>query len=411
MDFEDTKEEASYRALARSFLEANAVLKRADFSRGYRDGNDSPGELARARAWQKTKAKAGFAGITWPKQWGGQAGTPIQQIIYNQEEANFDVPAGFFELAVGWAMPTLFAWGAPEETKLHADRVLQGDEIWCQLFSEPAGGSDLAALRTRAERQGSDWIINGQKVWTTGAQFSDFGLLVTRSDPNAPKHKGITFFMVDMKSPGVEVRPIRQMSGELHFNEVFFNDVRIPDTQRLGGAGEGWKVVLTTLMNERFTLSELFPPDFDQIFELVRQLKYPDGSPLQNAAIRERLADFFIKAQGVKYTNFRTMTALSRGETPGPEVSIGKLVSSGKLQDLSAFGVDLMGASGILTDPSQAPMEALFQRGYLYSPGLRLGGGTDEIIRNVIAERVLGLPADIRIDKDIPFNKLPTGKH
>ena len=410
MDFEDSREEAEYRARARAFLQASAKRKPVDSSRGYRDGNESHDALAKARIWQQKKAAAGFAAITWPKQWGGPGGTAIQQVIYNQEEAEFDVPVGFFELGIGWAMPSLFAWGAPAQVLPHAERTRTGAEIWCQLFSEPAGGTDLAALRTRAERQGDEWVINGQKIWTTGAQFSDYGLLITRSDFTVPKHKGLTAFYVDMKSPGVEVRPIRQMSGEAHFNEVFFNDVRIPDSQRLGAPGDGFKVVLTTLNNERFNISELFPPDFDQLFELVRNLEYPEGPAIQNAAIRERLADFYIKSQGVKCTNFRAMTALSRGETPGPEISIGKLVSSARLQDLSAFGVDLMDAAGIMTDPDQMPMKALFQRGYLYSPGLRVGGGTDEIIRNVIAERVLGLPAEVRVDKDIPFNRLPTGK-
>lgn len=408
MDFEDTPEEAAYRNRARAFLEANAELESADSGRGYRDGNDDPKALERARKWQALKADAGFAGIVWPKEYGGQGGTALEQIIYTQEEAQFDVPRLFFEIGIGWAMPTLFAWSNKEEILRHSRKVLRGEEVWCQLFSEPAGGSDLGALRTRSVRDGDDWIVSGQKIWTSGAQFSDFGVLVTRNDPDQPKHKGLTCFILDMKAPGVEVRPIRQMSGESHFNEVFFNDVRIPDSRRLGDVGEGWKVAMTTLMNERYNLVELVPPDFEQIFTLAKRTQLPTGPALEDRSIRSSLADLYMRAQGMKYTNFRTMTALSQGKTPGPEVSIGKLVNSGRLQETGNLGSDLFGESGLLMEDDM-PMRALFQRAYLYSPGWRLGGGTDEILRNTIAERVLGLPADFRVDKGVPFKDIPTG--
>src|SRR6185437_4886737 len=231
-----------------------------------------------------------------------------------------------------------------------------------------------------------------------------------RSDPAQPKHKGLTFFFLSMKSPGIEIRPIRQISGQSHFNEVFFGDLRIPDSQRLGAPGQGWQVSLTTLMNERLAVGEAPGPDFGEIFELARSLEIEDGRALDNAAVRDKLADWYVRTQGLKYTKFRTMTALSRGETPGPEASIGKLVSASKLQEISSFGMDLFGQAGIMTDAEEMPAHALFQQALLYSPALRIAGGSDEILRNIIAERVLGLPGDIRVDKDLPFNQLPTGK-
>lgn len=282
------------------------------------------------------------------------------------------------------------------------------------MFSEPAGGSDLAGLRTRAERDGdaddADWVINGQKIWTSGAQFSDYAILVARSDFDVPKHKGLTFFFLSMKSPGVEVRPIKQISGAANFNEVYFTDVRIPDSQRLGAVGEGWKVSLTTLMNERFAVGIAPAPDFDEIFDLVRDTELEDEPALDNAVVRDRLADWYVRQQGLKNAHFRAMTALSQGGTPGPESSINKVVSATKYQDISFFGMDMQEMAGIITDPEIAAMDGLFQTGALSSPGYRIAGGTDEILRNIIAERVLGLPQDVRVDKEGAFRDLPTGR-
>jgi alkylation response protein AidB-like acyl-CoA dehydrogenase len=410
MDFEDTPQEAKFRTEVRKFLDANAERRKPGTAEGYRTSQGAPGALERAKAWQAKKHAAGFAGITWPTDWSGRGGTPIEQVIYNQEESNFAVPRGFFEIGLGMCIPTLATWGTQEQRQRYATPALKGDEVWCQLFSEPAGGSDLAGLRTRAEKKGDEWIINGQKIWTSGAHYSDYGIVVTRSDANVPKHKGLTFFFLSMTSPGIEIRPIKQISGQSHFNEVFFTDVRIPDSQRLGAVGAGWQVSLTTLMNERLAVGDAPGPDFREIFDLVRRLELEDGPAINNQAVRDKLADWYVKTQGLKYTKFRTMTRLSRGETPGPEASIGKLVSASKLQEIAAFGMDLMGQAGIMTDDETMPANALFQQALLYSPALRIAGGSDEILRNIIAERVLGLPADIRVDKDLPFNKLPTGK-
>jgi len=410
MDFEDTPQEAKFRTEVRKFLDANAERRKPGTAEGYRTSQSAPGALERAKAWQAKKYASGFAGITWPSEWGGRGGSPIEQVIYNQEESNFAVPRGFFEIGLGMCIPTLATWGTPEQRQRYAPPALKGDEVWCQLFSEPAGGSDLAGLRTRAHKKGDEWIVNGQKNWTSGAHYSDYGIVVTRSDANVPKHKGLTFFFLSMKSPGIEIRPIKQISGQSHFNEVFFTEVRIPDGQRLGAVGAGWQVSLTTLMNERLAVGDAPGPDFREIFDLVRRLELEDGPAIKNQAVRDKLADWYVKTQGLKYTKFRTMTRLSRGETPGPEASIGKLVSASKLQEIASFGMDLLGQAGIMTDDQSMPANALFQQALLYSPGLRIAGGSDEILRNIIAERVLGLPADIRVDKGLPFNKLPTGK-
>ncbi len=408
MDFSDTPEEAAFRAEARAFLAKNAERRKPGEVAGYRRGQDEPGALEAAKAFQAKKAAAGFAGIHWPKEWGGRGGTPIQHVIYAQEEAQYRVTSSFFTLGVGMIIPTICTWGTTAQRERFAGPGLRGDDVWCQLFSEPAGGSDLAALRTRAERVGDEWVINGSKIWTSGAHYSDFGALVARSDSSAPKHKGLTYFWLSMKTPGIDIQPIRQMSGSRHFNQVFFNDVRIPDAQRIGPVGDGWKVAITTLMNERYSTGEAPGPDVNELMALARSIPTETGTAIDDAAIGDRIADFYVRTQGLRFTKFRTMTALSRGETPGPQSSIGKLVTAVKLQDITSFGLDLMGMAGGVAEPDM-PLGGIFEEALLYSPAMRIAGGTDEILRNIIAERVLGLPGDVRVDKDVPFADLPTG--
>ena len=408
MDFNDTPEEAAFRADARAFLKANAQPKgigRPTLRLGGMVGE----EVIRCKAWQAKKAEAGFAGITWPKQFGGRELSSIFQVIYNQEEEDHTVPRGLFEIGLGMCIPTMMAYAKPEQLERHVKPAVTGEEVWCQLFSEPAGGSDLAALRTRAERDGDGWIINGQKIWTSGAHLSDFGIIVVRTDPNVPKHEGLTFFFLDMKSPGIEIRPIHQMSGTRHFNEVFFTDVRVPDAQRLGAVGQGWRVSLTTLMNERLAVGDPARPDVDDLVTLTRSLTLNGQPAIRDTAVRERVADWYARSQGLKFTKFRTMTAMSRGETPGPENSIHKLVNASKLQDIASYGMDLMGEAGMVMDEDLAEAWGMFQSALLSSPSARIAGGSDEILKNIIAERVLGLPADIRVDKNKPFNQVPSG--
>ncbi|HEY0106199.1 MAG TPA: acyl-CoA dehydrogenase family protein [Rhizomicrobium sp.] len=409
MDFDDTPQEAAFRAEAVAFLSANAARK-TRATRAYQSLELDAAAVKRAQAWQAKKADAGFAGMTWPRRYGGRGGTPLQQIIYNQEEENYVVPRGVFNQGVGLVIPTMMTYAPPETIERYARPALRGDEIWCQLFSEPSAGSDLAGLRTRAELVGDEWIVNGHKIWNSNAHFADHAILVARSDPTVAKHAGLTFFHLGMKTPGIAVRRIRQISGVSNFTEVFLDNVRIPDSQRLGKVGEGWKVAITTLANERYTIGESEGPDFEDIFAFARGHAPGGVAALESDAVRERLADWYIKRQGLRYIRFRTLTALSRGENPGPESSIGKLISAPKLQEIASYGMDLLGMAGGVMDES-APMNAWFQNALLYAPGKRIAGGTDEIMRNIVAERVLGLPADMRADKDIPFNKIPTGRN
>jgi alkylation response protein AidB-like acyl-CoA dehydrogenase len=408
MDFEDTPQEAAFRAEVHAWLADNAKPARND--RGDDLGlGDSRDVMAAAKAWQAKKAVKGYARIAWPKEAGGLGGTAIQQVIYNQEEAKFDVAdTRMFAIGLGMCIPTLMAYGSKDVGARYVAPALAGEEIWCQLFSEPAAGSDVAGLRTRAEKHGADWIVSGQKIWTSGAHFSDYGLLLARTDSDAPKHKGLTMFFLSMRSPGVEIRPIRQASGGANFNEVFFTDVRIPDTHRLGEVGQGWTVALTTLMHERLAVGGGLGGGLDvmELLTLVRELELEDGPALKNAHVRERIADWYVRSAGLKYTTYRTMTALSRGQQPGPEASIAKVVVANKLQELCAFAMELEGEAGALKG-EDGPAHGTFQLGWMSAPGLRIAGGTDEILRNIIAERVLGLPPDIRVDKDMPFNKVP----
>jgi alkylation response protein AidB-like acyl-CoA dehydrogenase len=407
MDFTDTAEEATYRATVRAFLDANAEKKEPgkQFKAGYGEDNLVP----LAKDWQAKKHVAGFAGITMPTEYGGQGGSQMQQVIYNQEEQNYLVPRGAYEIGLGMCIPTMLTYATEEQKQRFAPPALRGEEIWCQLFSEPVGGSDVANAKTRAVPDGDDWIINGSKIWTSGAHFSDWGIMVLRTDPTVPKHKGMSFFFLDMKSPGIEVRRIKQISGTSNFNEVFFEDVRVPDSQRLGAVGEGWRVALTTLMNERLAVGQAPPPDFEEIFAFVRSIELDTGPAIQDTSVREKLADWYVESQGLKLSVFRTMTALSRGETPGPENSINKIISANKRQDIANFAVDLMEQAGIAMG-ADSPMAGIFQEAVLSSPSGRVAGGTDEILRNIIAERVLGLPQDIRVDKDVPYNQLQQGR-
>ena len=397
MDFSDTKDEAAFRKEAHDFLEKHLPRKDGNAIRGNRGAD----YLTRAKQWQRTKAENQFAQITWPEEIGGRGGTPMQQVIWNQEEAKFDAPIAPFTIGLGMCIPTVIAFGSDEHKQRYVQKAMRGEEIWCQLFSEPAAGSDVAGLKTKAVRDGDDWIVNGQKVWTSGAQYSDYGIVLVRTDPDVPKHKGLTMFIVDMKQEGVDVRPIHQASGGSEFNEVYFSDVRIPDSDRLGEVGAGWKVALVTLMNERLAVGGSPGPDWKEIMEYAR-----DAGAMDDGAFRAKLADWYVAAQGYRLTKFRTQTALSKGETPGPENSIGKVITANHLQDICNSAIEMQDHFGIITEKDEAAAGALFQESFLWAPGLRIAGGTDEILKNIIAERVLGLPQDIRIDKQKAFSEL-----
>jgi alkylation response protein AidB-like acyl-CoA dehydrogenase len=415
MNFDDTPNEAAFRAEVRAWIAANAPkalhdeLANAGFGSG---GLTSTDPMAAAKAWQKQKADAGWACLHWPKEYGGRGATPIERVIWGQEEGVYSALAGIFIIGHGMCGPTMMAFATEEQKRQYLPPLAAGEEIWCQLFSEPAGGSDLAGLRTKAERDGdapdADWVINGQKIWTSGAQYSDYGILITRTDPTLPKHKGLTMFFLDMRSPGVEIRPIKQANGQSGFNEVYFTDVRIPDAQRLGAVGGGWQVSLTTLMNERLSIGSGMSTGFPELFDLCCRVETANGLAVDDPAVRSKLATWACRQSGLKYTGFRAISALSRGEVPGPENSIGKLVAGATMQDIAAFALDLQAENGVINDPAISAANARFQAMLLRSPATRVEGGTDEILRNIIAERVLGLPADIRVDKNVPFNQIPT---
>lgn len=404
MDFNDTPEEAQFRLEARAWLDDNAEKRVAGKIYKLRRGEE--GLMPLARDWERRKFEGGFAGIAIAKEYGGRGGTRLQQITYQQEEANYVTPPPVFNISHGMAVPVLLAYASEAQKSHFVPATLRGDHLWCQLFSEPGAGSDLAGLRTRAVKDGEEWVVNGQKIWNSGAQFADYGLLVTRSDADVPKHKGLTYFFIDMKSPGIEVRPIKQMQGYSNFNEVFLTDLRIPDSQRLGEVGEGWRVAIATLMNERVVSAARPAPKFADVFGLARELALEDGPAIADPAVREKLAHWYVQARGVELINYRSITALARGQQPGPENSISKLVGAYNRQQMAHFGMDLMDMGGAIFDRDESPMQALFQDALLDSPSGRIAAGTDEILRNIIGERVLGLPREERSDTKKPFNEL-----
>jgi acyl-CoA dehydrogenase len=287
--------------------------------------------------------------------------------------------------------------------------MASAEDVWCQLFSEPSAGSDVAGLRTRAERDGDNWKISGQKIWTSGAQYSDYGVILTRTDPKVSKYRGLTLFMIDMRQAGVEVRPIKQMDGGQHFNEVFFHEAIVPDSYRLGDVGGGWTGALTVLMSERLAISGIQPTGFPQFLDVVKSLEL-NGRPIaEDPLVRERLATWYSQYAGLQAVNKRMITAVAKGGIAGAEASLGKLVGAVMNQEIANFCCQLFGAAGVIQDAALSPQRGHFQESVLFSPGVRLAGGTDEVMRNILAEQVLGLPQEPRADKGMAFEDIPTG--
>jgi alkylation response protein AidB-like acyl-CoA dehydrogenase len=409
MNFDDTPEEAAFRVKARAFLEQHLEpLDPNETAPNLLGEREDQGAIQAAKEWQATKFDNGWGVLTWPEEFGGQGLGRLESMVFGQEEAKFRTPPNIYGIGHGMLGPTLMAHGTPEQKAKYLRDMARGQVVWCQLFSEPAAGSDLAGLRTSAVRDGDEWVINGQKIWSTGAHFCDWGMIVTRTDPDVPKHDGLTYFIVDMHAPGVEIRPIKQINGGAGFNEVFFTDVRVPAENRLGGIGEGWKVSITTLMNERVSIgSGQGGSRVKDLFKLAQERTRRGRPAIEDGGVRQRLADMFVTSKGLQFTGYRILSALSQGGTPGPEGSIGKAIGAPFGQQMASFAMELQGATGSLVDPSVVPQDALWQESYLGSPGLRIAGGTDEILKNVIAERVLGLPSEARVDKGIPFRDVP----
>jgi alkylation response protein AidB-like acyl-CoA dehydrogenase len=321
-----------------------------------------------------------------------------------QELNRARVPGLINHIGIGMCGPTVIAHGSDDQKERYLARLLRADDVWCQLFSEPASGSDLAALRTSAVRDGEDWVVNGQKVWTTLAHVADHGILLTRTDPDRPKHAGLTMFVVDMHAPGVTVRPLRQMAGGSGFNEVFFDDVRIPDSERLGEPGEGWRVALTTLMNERVAIggagSDLGVPV--ELLAAHARERLPRLGEQQQVLARQAVGRAIVATLATRYTGYRRFTVLSQGGLPGPEASAGKLAGTEAAKLGADAGVRLLGDDAVYAVTADG--DDTWQKAQAYLPGLAIAGGTDQVLRNILGERVLGLPPEPRLDKSAPFS-------
>jgi alkylation response protein AidB-like acyl-CoA dehydrogenase len=397
VDLDDTPEQAAYRVQVRSWLEEHK--SEAPILQGPDAIKDEDEIIAARRVWQGKLAEGGLAGLTWPKEYGGQGLGPIEQVVANQEIARAKLPGILDAIGVGMLGPTIIAHGEEEQKSRYLAPLLHGDEVWCQLFSEPAAGSDLAAVQTRARQQDDgSWRLTGQKVWTTNAQFASYGLLLARTDADVPKHKGLTMFIVPMDAEGVTVRGLRQISGEAEFNEVFFDDLAVDADAVVGGVGNGWGTALTTLMFERVTIglgSEGMGYSSTRFAGAIAS----DPEARRDPEVRHRLGEISAELLAIRFTGYRTLTALQKGQVPGPEAGLAKvtLVSGAiKAGDLIA---DVLGP-----DALQESSEWSYMISFL--PGLKSAGGTEEILRNTIGERVLGLPPEPRLDKGIPFSEL-----
>ena len=405
MDFKDTPELAAFRDAARNWLDANANRRTDKLHMGM-EGEQAHLE---AKNWYKKKADAGFACLTWPKEYGGAGLTSLHEVVWAQEVANYATRDAHFVIGIGNCGPAIMHF-ANEQAKLELlPRMASAEDVWCQLFSEPSAGSDVAGLRTRAQKDGDQWLLNGQKIWTSGAQHSDYGVVLTRTDPTVSKYRGLTLFMIDMRQSGVEIRPIKQMDGGQHFNEVFFRDAVVPDAYRLGEVGGGWTGALTVLMSERLAISGIQPTGFPQFLDLVKSLELNGQAIADDPVVRQRLATWYSQYAGLQAANKRMITAVAKGGIAGAEASMGKLVGAVMNQEIANFACQLFGQAGVILDKSLSPEQAHFQEQVLFSPGVRLAGGTDEVMRNIIAEQVLGLPQEPRADKGMAFQDIPTG--
>ncbi len=393
MDLNDTPEQAAYREEVRAWLAAN----KADAPPRGGSMDDTRYVNAR-RAWQRKLAEAGMAGVTWPTEYGGRGLGPIEQVTVNQEIGKANVPGILDVIGIGMLGPCLIAHGTEEQKGRYLGPMLHGDEVWCQMFSEPAAGSDLAAVQTRARHnEDGTWTLNGQKVWTTNAQFASFGLLLARTDPDVPKHKGLTMFIVPMNAKGVVVRGLRQISGEAEFNEVFFDDVVLDADAVVGGVGNGWGTALTVLMFERLTIG-FGSESFGSPARLASTIA-DDATARQDAEVRERLGHVLTELLAVRFNGYRALTMLARGQIPGPEAGLAKVTMVNAAIVATDLGADVVGPEALEADSEWA---------YLISflPGLKSAGGTEQILRNTIGERVLGLPPEPRLDKGAPFSEL-----
>lgn len=394
----------TFRTRARAWLAEQAPI----FGKEARRDLSPEEDLALGRRYMAAKHDAGFAGIAFPEEVGGLGLSGLHKIAFDTEEMAWGMPVVYFGISLGMPIPILIAYGQDREwVKERVRKALRGEEIWCQLFSEPSGGSDLAALRTKAEQDGNGWKLNGQKVWTSWAQYCDYGVIVARSDPTVAKHKGLTYFWVDMKAPGVEVRPIKLAGGDSHVNEVFFDDVKMTDEQRMGPVGGGFAVALHTLMIERYiaTSSSGFGPHLDLFVNLAKEVEINERPAIADGRVRQAIARNYAMRSGLDAITARAHKMMLAGMQPGPEGSLQKLFAVRSRQKLSEMAVDLQGTAGLAFDPHAFANED-WTSSWLNAPTGRIAGGSDEVLLNTIAEKILGLPQDHRPDKGVPFNEL-----
>lgn len=377
------------------------------FGHEARKGLSLEQDLVLGREYQKLKSEAGYACITLPRELGGGGGTEIQKILFGQEEFKHDFPSGYFTVSLGMPIPMMLRYADRETTERLLPPAIRGDQIWCQLFSEPAAGSDLAALRMRAVRDGDGWRLDGQKLWTTWAQFADYAIAVVRTDPTVAKHAGLTFFWLDMKSPGITVNTVRKLAGDSEINEVFFDNVYVPDSQRMGEVGAGFRVAIETLMIERYSVADdaCGGPTLTEFAKLAARARINGKPALDDGQVRRALADALVERQGLRSIHRRALNAIAAGEEPGPEGSIRKLRLARRRQAMGELAMDLLGGEGLILAPGgSSTLDQVWS--WIEVPGARIAGGTDEILRNTIAEKVLGLPQDYRPDKKVPFNQI-----
>jgi alkylation response protein AidB-like acyl-CoA dehydrogenase len=395
VDYRDSPQEAAFRADVRGWLEEHLP----PFKERQEKSTSSEERLQIAADWQNELFVGGYGALGWPPEFGGREANSLEKYLVVEESAKLGAPWHLnMSVTLGWCAPALLTFGTDEHQQTHIRKMLEGLEVWCQMFSEPDAGSDLASLKTRAERHGDTYVLNGQKVWSSGAHWSEWGILLAKTSDEG-KYRNLTFFIVDMKTPGIEVRPIRQISGESDFCEIFFTDAEIPAEWAVGGEGNGWTVGVATLLNERVALSAgagaavIAVQGLDRLLKLAKRLPMNGGKVIDDPHYRQKVADIWIRAQANRLTAYRVLTAQFKGKTPGPEASVLKLSGDLWTQDLADLAAEMLGPRLLhQSGSSLAEDDGNWSTGVLWNRALTIGGGTSEIQKNIIAERVLGLP-------------------
>jgi alkylation response protein AidB-like acyl-CoA dehydrogenase len=398
-------DEEQFRAKVRAFLEANATRRSPGAELSPLDEPEGD-YIDRAKRFQAALFDAGLAGLTWPVEYGGQGLSSRYHTILNEESADYDRPSFVYVIGHGMCIPTVLAHGSEALKSRYVRPATRGEEIWCQLFSEPSAGSDVASLRSTAVRDGDEWLLNGQKVWTSGAHYCDYGIVLARTNPDVPKHKGLSMFVLDMHAPGVTIRPLRQMNGGANFNEVFFDNVRIPADHILGEPGEGWRVALTTLMNERVAIGAGASSEkTDPLNHIKNHLEVARHRGLtSDPTVRQDLADLLIRYWVLDMVGLRIRSAVAAGRVPGPEGSVAKLSGAVLGRRSADLACRLAGPGALAWSGEEIPSATA---SVVSSPGAAIAGGTNEVMRNILGERVLGLPKEAQVDRDVPFREIP----